>query len=82
MNFELSSQEGMNAPKMISLRFQQGERQYLQNLTNDTFCRLHVTSVQSNIGTGRTFMLAYHSIMMMMVNVHRVIAKLKKHLEL
>ena len=49
--FELSSQESMNIPIWITIRFQQQNRQDSQNLNNDTFCRLPVISAQCNIGT-------------------------------
>ena len=50
-NFELCSQESMNAPKWIIIGFQQRDRQDSQNLNNDTFRRLPVTSCQCVIGT-------------------------------
>ena len=34
-----------------NLGFQQRDKQYSQNLNNDTFCRLPVTSAQGLIGT-------------------------------
>ena len=40
----------MNVPIWIIIGFQQRKRQDSQNLINDSFCRLHVISVQSNIG--------------------------------
>ena len=50
-NFELGSQENMNAPIWIIIGFQQIDRQDSQNLNNDFFCRLPVSSAQANIGT-------------------------------
>ena len=50
-NFELGSQENMNVPIWINIGFQQQDRQDGQNLNNDSFCRLPVTSCQCLIGT-------------------------------
>ena len=50
-NFELDSQENMNIPIWIIIRFQQQDRQDSQNLNNHTFCRLPVVSAQCVIGT-------------------------------
>ena len=50
-NFELGSQENMNAPIWIIIGFQQQDRQDSQNLNDDTFCRLPVVSAQCIIGT-------------------------------
>ena len=50
-NFELGSQENMNVPVWIIIGFQQQDRQDSQNLNNDTFYRLPVTSCQCVIGT-------------------------------
>ena len=44
--FELGSQVGMNVPKWIIVGFQQRDGQNSQNLNNDTFCRLPVSSAQ------------------------------------
>ena len=44
--FELETQEGVNIPIWIVIGFQQRERQDSQNLNNDTFHRLSVTSAQ------------------------------------
>ena len=52
-SFELGTQEGVNVPIWITVGFQQIERQDSQNLANDTFYRLPVTSVQCIIGTGK-----------------------------
>ena len=49
-NFELGSQENINVPIWIIIRFQQQDRRDSQNLNNDTFCRLPVVSAQSGIG--------------------------------
>ena len=49
--FELGTQEGVNVPIWIYVAFQQHDRQDDQNLNNDTFYRMPVTSVQCNIGT-------------------------------
>ena len=51
--FELGSQETVNVPLWIKLAFQQRDRQGSQNLNNDTFCRLPVTSAQSIFGAER-----------------------------
>ena len=58
-NFELRSQETMNVPIWIIIEFQQRDRQDLQKLNNDTFCRLPVTSTECSFGTEKTLMLAY-----------------------
>ena len=50
-NFEMGSQERINVPIWKIVRFQQTDRQDAQNLNNDTFCRLPVTSPQYIIGT-------------------------------
>ena len=52
-NFELSSQEIVNVPIWIIIRFQQRDRQDSQNLNIDTFCRLPVVSAQCIIGTDK-----------------------------
>ena len=49
--FGLDTQEGINVPKWIYVVFQQSERQHDQNLNNDTFYRMPVTSAQCIIGT-------------------------------
>ena len=51
--FELGTQEGINTPTWIFVAFQQNDRQHDQNLNNDTFVRLPVTSAQVVIGTER-----------------------------
>ena len=51
--FELGTQEGINIPTWIFVAFQQNDRQHEQNLNNDTFVRLPVTSAQVAIGTER-----------------------------
>ena len=51
--FELGTQEGINIPTWIFIGFQQNDRQHDQNLNNDTFVRLPVTSAQVVIGTER-----------------------------
>ena len=51
--FELGTQEGINIPTWIFVAFQQNDRQHDQNLNNDTFFRLSVTSAQVVIGTER-----------------------------
>ena len=52
-NFDLVSQESMNVPIWIIIGFQQRNRQDSQNLNNDTFCRLTVTSAHCSIGRER-----------------------------
>ena len=49
--FELGTQEGINVPIWVYVVFQQMDRQNDQNLNNDTFYRMPVTSTQSIIGT-------------------------------
>ena len=44
--FELGNQESMNVPYWTIKGFQQRDRQNSQNLNNDTFCRLPITSCQ------------------------------------
>ena len=51
--FDLGTQEGINIPTWIFVGFQQNDRQHDQNLNNDTFVRLPVTSAQVVIGTER-----------------------------
>ena len=51
--FELGTREGINNPTWIFVAFQQNDRQHDQNLNNDTFVRLPVTSAQVAIGTER-----------------------------
>ena len=50
-NFELGSQERMNVPIWIIVRFQQRDTQDSQDSNNDNVCRLPVTSDQCSIGT-------------------------------
>ena len=52
-SFRLSTQEGINIPIWISAVFRQSDREPEQNLNDDTFCRLPVTSAQCIIGTER-----------------------------
>ena len=47
---ELGTQEGVNVPIWIYVAFQQHDRQHDQNLNNDTFYRMPVTSAQCIIG--------------------------------
>ena len=49
--FELGTREGINVPMSIHVDFQQSDRQHDQNLNNDIFYRMPVTSAQSIIGT-------------------------------
>ena len=49
--FELGTQEGINVPVWIYVVFHQSDRQHDQNLNNDTFYRMPVTSCQCIIGT-------------------------------
>ena len=49
--FVLGVQEGFNVPLWIFVVFQQSDRQHDQNLNNDTFHRMPVTSAQVVIGT-------------------------------
>ena len=41
----------MNVPIWITIGFQQRDRQDSQNLNNDTFCMLPITTAQCIIGT-------------------------------
>ena len=49
--FELGTQEGINDSIWIYVVLQQNDRQHDQNLNNDTFFRIPVTSAQCFIGT-------------------------------
>ena len=49
--FELGTQEGINVPTWINVGFKRSDRQHDQNLNNDTFYRLPVTSAQCIIVT-------------------------------
>ena len=49
--FELGTQEGVNVPIWVFVAFQQQDRQHDQNLNNDTFYRMPVSSAQCIIGT-------------------------------
>ena len=49
--FELGTQEGVNVPIWIYVAFQQHDRQHDQNLNEETFYRMPVTSAQCFIGT-------------------------------
>ena len=51
--FELGTQEGINVPIWVYVVFQQTDRQHDQNLNNNTFYRMPVTSAQVVIGTKR-----------------------------
>ena len=50
-NFELGTQEGVNVPIWLYVAFQQHDRPHDQNLNNDTFYRMPVSSAQCIIGT-------------------------------
>ena len=50
-SFELGTHENMNVPIWIIIGFQQIDRPDSQNLANDTFCRLPITSAQCIIST-------------------------------
>ena len=52
-SFELGTQEGINIPIWIFTVFRQSDGEHEQNLNNDSFCRLPVTSAQCIIGTER-----------------------------
>ena len=49
--FELRTQEGINIPSWIFTVFRQTDREHDQNINNDTFCKLPVTSAQCILGT-------------------------------
>ena len=49
--FELGTQEGANVPIWVYVAFQRHHRQHNQNLNNDTFYRMLVTSGQCVSGT-------------------------------
>ena len=51
--FELGTQEGINIPTWFFVVFQQNDRQHDQNLNNDSFVRLPLTSAQVVIRTER-----------------------------
>ena len=51
MELQMGSQENMNVPIWIIIKFQQKDRQGSQNLNNDTFCRLPAVSAQCVVGT-------------------------------
>ena len=48
--FKLGNQEVINVPIWIFVFFQRNDRQHDQNLNNDTFCRMPITSAQFFIG--------------------------------
>ena len=50
-SFELGTQEGINVPIWINVRFQQSHRQHDQNLDNDTFHRPAVATAHYINGT-------------------------------
>ena len=50
-SFELGTHENMNVPIWIIVGFQQRDRQDSQNLANDTFYRLPITSAQCIFST-------------------------------
>ena len=52
-SFELGVQENTNVTIWIYVVSEQNDRQHDQNLNNDTFYRMPVTSAQCNIGTER-----------------------------
>ena len=49
--FELGTQEGVNVPIWVFVAFQQMDRKHDQNLNNDTFYRMPISSAQCIIGT-------------------------------
>ena len=58
--FELGVQEAINVPIWIYVFFQQSDGQHDQNLNNDTFYRMPVTSAQCNIGTEKYMRLVFY----------------------
>ena len=50
---EIGTQERINVPTWIFVIFKQSYGDHDQNLNNDTFYRMPVTSAQCNIGTER-----------------------------
>ena len=58
-NFQLGSQEGMEVPIWIIVGFQTKDRQDSQNLNNDVFYRLPVTSDQCMKDTEKTLIPAF-----------------------
>ena len=52
-SFELGTHENMNVPIWVFVGFQQRDRQDSQNLANDTFCRLPITSAQCIFSTDK-----------------------------
>ena len=53
---ELGVQECINVPVWVYVVFQQSDRPHDQNLNNDTFYRMPVTSAQCIIGTGKNIL--------------------------
>ena len=51
MGFQIGTQEAMNVPIWIIVRFQQQNRQDSHNLNNDSICKIRVSSCQYNIGS-------------------------------
>ena len=49
-NFEIGSQENMNVPVWNIIGFQRRDKQNSQNVKNDRFFRMPVTSAQCKIG--------------------------------
>ena len=58
--FELGTREGINVPIWIYVVLQQSDRQHDQNLNNDNFYRMPVTSVQVVIGTQKTLIIVFY----------------------
>ena len=52
-SFDLVTEEGINVPIWIIVRFQQSDREHDQNTNNDTFYGPLITSAQCIIGTKR-----------------------------
>ena len=50
-SFEVGTEEGVSVPVWIFVIFQQSDRTHDQNLNNDTFYRMPVTSAQCIVGT-------------------------------
>ena len=64
-NFQIGAQGGVNLPIWIVIGFQQQKRQDTQDLNNDSFCRLPVTSCHCIIGMenypGAALLLTYNN---------------------
>ena len=58
--FDLGVQSDINVPIWILCIFSTNERQHDQNLNNDSFYRMPVTSTQCNIGTEKYTVVVFY----------------------